>query len=188
MDLDPALADVFDGGLSQAAGALARFGVDYALIGGAAVSLLTQPRFTKDIDFLLNVPQIVLPGLLDEFHARGFDFDLTKTIREWNQHNFVSLSFAGIPIDWLKPVIPAYQHVLDRATELALDTGPVRVATPEGLILLKLLAYRLQDQIDIENLVAAAEGSLDIEWIRAEWQTIANLDDPRMRKLEEMIA
>jgi len=57
---------------------------------------------------------------------------------------------------------------------------------PNPLILFKLLAYRLQDQIDIENLVAANKGSLDLEWIRGEWQSLAAPDDPRMTRLLEL--
>jgi hypothetical protein len=34
-----------------------------ALIGGLAFILRGRPRFTQDVDFLLEVPQIVLPSL-----------------------------------------------------------------------------------------------------------------------------
>lgn len=70
--------------------------------------------------------------------------------------------------------------MLDQAR---LEPGPtvaIRVATAEGLILLKLLAFRLQDQTDIESLVAANRDALDVDWIKREWQTIFDLDDPRM--------
>ena len=97
------------------------------------------------------------------------------------------LSYHGIRIDWLKPVIPAYQHVLERATEETWLDHKIRVASAEGLILLKLLAFRTQDQLDIENLVAAHRDHLDVAWIQAEWQAIAPLDDPRMRRLLEII-
>ena len=38
--------------------------IRYALIGGLAFVLRGRPRFTKDVDFLLDVPQIILPVLL----------------------------------------------------------------------------------------------------------------------------
>ena len=41
-------------------------GIRYAVLGGMATSLRGRPRFTQDIDILLDVPQIALPGLLDE--------------------------------------------------------------------------------------------------------------------------
>ena len=65
---------------------------------------------------------------------------------------------------------------------------PIRIATAEGLILIKLLAYRAQDVVDIENLVAAHRDTLDLDWIRAEWQTVAAADDPRMVRVVELAA
>ena len=97
------------------------------------------------------------------------------------------LSYQGFRVDWLKPVIPLYQHVLEHATEEIWLDHPIRVASAEGLILLKLLAYRLQDQLDIENLVAATRGKLDMDWIRTEWQAVGPLSDPRMLRLEELV-
>src|SRR5207302_11023643 len=93
----------------------------------------------------------------------------------------------GIRIDWLKPVIPCYQHVLDRARpELWLGQS-IRIASPEGLILMKLLAFRGQDQVDIENLLAANRGQVDLGWVRREWQAVAGPDDPRLQRFEEMV-
>ena len=152
-----------------------------------ATSYRSQPRFTKDLDFILNVPQLVLPPLLEDLQGRGFEFDLLPTIREWTEHHMVALSFRGIRIDWLKPVLPMYVHVLDRATEETWRDIPIRIASVEGLILLKLLAFRTQDQVDIENLVAAHRDTLDLDWIRAEWQAVTSLDDPRMRRLLELV-
>lgn len=159
--------------------------VKYALIGGLASGFRTHPRATRDIDFLLRVPQISLPPLLSDLARRGFEFDEHKTIREWTQQHMTTLSYRGIRIDWLKPALPIYQHVLDRArTENWLD-HPVRIASAEGLIILKLMADRAQDWVDIGNLVATHD-KLDFHWIRAEWESIASLDDPRMKKFEQL--
>jgi Nucleotidyl transferase of unknown function (DUF2204) len=173
--------------LQEATASMNQHGVSYALIGGLAASYRSQPRFTKDIDFLLDVPQVVLPRILDDFKSRGFEFDTLATIEEWIQHHMVTLSYQGIRVDWLKPVIPAYLHILERATDETWLDRPIRVASTEGLILLKLLAYRTQDQVDIENLVAAKSDKLDIDWITNEWQHLASVDDRRMRRLLELI-
>jgi hypothetical protein len=189
MASDPTIsAALLRQGLTEAAAALANYKVHYALIGGMAISYRWQPRFTKDIDFLLHIPQLVLPKLLEDLERRGFEFDTLATIREWTQHHMVVLSFHGIRIDWLKPVIPAYSHIIDRATEETWLDQPIRIASAEGLILLKLLAYRPQDQVDIANLVAANRDTLDLDWIRAEWQTVTSLGDPRMLRLLEWVA
>lgn len=189
MAVEPAVSeqDLIDA-LAKSAATLAENQVRYAIIGGMATGFRSQPRFTKDVDILLQVPQITLPPLLADLARRGFDFDELAVIREWTQHHMATISYHGIRVDLLKPVLPAYQHILDRATTETWLYHPIRVASAEGLILLKLLAFRTQDLLDIENLVAATGKRLDLEWIRAEWQTIESLDDPRMKRLEELAA
>jgi hypothetical protein len=173
--------------LLQCVQALDRRQIRYALIGGVATGYRSRPRFTQDLDFLLDVPQLVLPGLLEDLHARGFDFDTEVTIREWTREHLTALSFHGLPIDWLKPVLPCYQRVLEEARPEVVLGCPVRIAAPEGLILMKLLAFRRQDQVDIESLLAANRGQLDLDRIRREWAAVASSDDPSMQRFEEMV-
>ena len=168
--------------------ALDRLQIRYALIGGVATGYRSRPRFTHDLDFLLEVPQVVLPQLLEDLRGRGFDFDTEATIAEWTREHLTALSFRGLRIDWLKPLLPCYQHVLKEARPEIVLGCPVRIAAPEGLILMKLLAFRSQDQVDIENLLAANRGQLDLDHIREEWATVAASDDPRMQRFEEMVA
>jgi hypothetical protein len=125
--------------------------INYAVIGGMAAGFRTEPCYTKDVDFLLQVP-----------------CDMLTTIREWTQQHMTTRAFRGIRVDWLKPVIPLYEHVLDRACEESWQGLPIRVAAAEGLILIKLLAYRTQDRLDIEKLVAAHRDTLDLDWVKSE--------------------
>lgn len=164
-----------------------RFQIRYALIGALASGYRSRARSTRDVDFLLSVPQITLPPLLEELKARGFEFDLMTAIKEWTQHHMLVMSYHGTRVDWLKPPIAAYAHVLDRATLEPWLHHPIRIASPEGVILLKLIAFRLQDQVDIESVVVSNRSTLDVDWIRTEWQSIADLDDPRMQRFMDWV-
>ena len=62
--------------------------IRYAMIGGLATMLRGRPRFTQDVDILLDVPQIALPGLLEELARRGFKFDVAAVIREYVRFRF----------------------------------------------------------------------------------------------------
>ncbi|MFM7077249.1 MAG: nucleotidyl transferase AbiEii/AbiGii toxin family protein [Planctomycetaceae bacterium] len=174
--------------LDDVVAVIVRAGVDYALIGGLATGFRSRPRYTNDIDLLIDVPSIVLPAVLARLGERGFDFDTPKVIEEFTRHHMTVLWRDGIRLDLLKPVLPAYRHVLERATTEQGPNGPIRVATAEGMILLKLFAFRLQDQTDVESLVAANRDALDLEWIRQEWRTVFELDDPRMQWLLGLVA
>jgi hypothetical protein len=61
------------------------------------------------------------------------------------------------------------------------------VASESGAIPITLLAYRPQDQFDIEYLVAAHRDTLDLDWIRSEWAPVAAADDPRLGRLVELV-
>lgn len=174
-------------GLHQLVESLDLHRLNYALIGGLAAGYRSRPRFTKDMDFLLQIPHVVLPSLLDDLHARGFTLDRATALREWTQEHMTVLYFQGVRVDWLKPVLPVYQHIIDQARPESWQDCCIRIATPEGLILLKLLAFRTQDQVDIENLLAANQGQLDLNLIRNEWNSIFPQDDPRRIWLEERI-
>lgn len=161
----------------------------YALIGGLATSLRGQPRFTRDVDVLLDVPQLALPPLLDQLADRGFTLDPLIVIREFVREHMTAFRFGDVRIDWIKPVLPLYAHTLADATFLPWTEGrPVRVARPEGLILTKLVAFRSQDQVDIETLLIANRDEIDLAVIRREWGEVAEGEDARTSWLEGAIA
>ncbi|HLQ47274.1 MAG TPA: hypothetical protein VK137_21195, partial [Planctomycetaceae bacterium] len=83
-------------------------GTRYALIGGLGVTVRGRMRFTRDIDVLLDVPQLELPRLLEDLAHRGFEFDLIPTIQAWS-HGLVVMYWHGcIRVDWLRPVVSAF--------------------------------------------------------------------------------
>jgi hypothetical protein len=163
--------------------------IRYALIGGLAFILRGRPRFTRDVDLLLEVPQIVLPGLLDDLVERGFKLEPAAVINQFVREHMASFSFGGRRIDWLKPVLPLYSRALADAAPLDWTNGhTVRVVTAEGLILTKMVAFRPQDQLDIETLFIANRDIIDIELIRGEWSPFAAVEAERTAWLEAVIA
>jgi nucleotidyltransferase AbiEii toxin of type IV toxin-antitoxin system len=163
--------------------------IRYALIGGLAFVLRGRPRFTQDVDFLLEVPQIVLPGLLDDLIERGFTLDPPVVIKQFVQEHVASFPYGRVRIDWLKPVLPLYSRTLADAVRLEWTEGhTVRVATAEGLILTKMVAFRSQDQVDIETLLTANRDKIDLDLIREEWSPFAATEPQRTAWLEAAIS
>ena len=164
-------------------------GIEYALLGGLATMLRGRPRFTQDVDILLSVPQVALPGLLDELIRRGFSLDADTVIREFVQHHMTAFRFGVVRIDWLKPVLPLYAHALAAATSIPWTAGhSLRVLAAEGLIITKMVAFRPQDQEDIRTLIAANAAELNVELIRREWATVADGEEQRTAWLEAALA
>jgi hypothetical protein len=166
----------------------ARRHVQHALIGGLAVGLRSRPRATKDADFIVHVPAIALPGLLEELIREGFTLDLMDFLRKWPVDRFIAFSCGRVRVDWMQPVLPLYAKVLANAETKPWLDSELRVATPEGLILTKLLAFRPQDQADIETLLIANREEIDLALIRQEWSTVSEGEEERTTWLESAIA
>jgi Nucleotidyl transferase AbiEii toxin, Type IV TA system len=172
------LADIF-----------ARRSIRYALMGGLATMLRGRPRFTQDIDFLLDIPQIELPGLLEELAQAGFLFDTAAVIREYVREHMTAVRFGAVRVDWLKPVLPLYARAICDATPLIWTKDhPVLVASPESLVLTKMISFRPQDQVDIETLLTANRGEIDIDLIRKEWSAVAQGEEERTAWLDAAFA
>lgn len=161
--------------------------VHYAIIGGLAIVQHTRPRTTDDVDALLTVSQLEMPGLFEALHRRGFDADVAQCIHEFRDGGLTTLSFKGVIVDLLRPVIPAYSRVLGRAIIAEILGRQVRIASAEGLVVLKLAAMRPQDESDIQDLLDSYQGRMDLDYIRSELDTFADAKDPRRGKFEAWV-
>lgn len=170
------------------AAAFDRRNVPYALIGGLAVGLHSRPRATKDADFIVNVPALAFPGLLEELVSEGFEIDVMDVLRRWPVDRFTVFTRGRVRIDWMQPILPLYANVLNSAVAEPWQSTSVKVATPEGLILTKLLAFRPVDQADIETLLIGHRDQIDLNLIRQEWSAVADAHEPRTVWLEEAVA
>ena len=65
--------------LCRAVDVLNEHRVRYAIIGGLAMIQHARVRTTDDIDALLILPQITMPGFFESLRDRGFDIELLKT-------------------------------------------------------------------------------------------------------------
>ncbi len=160
----------------------------YAIVGGLATLMRGRLRFTHDVNVLLDVPQVALPGLLEELVRQGFDLDMTTVLREYVHEHMTAFRFGSVRIDWLKPVLPLYARTIANASLLPWTAGhTLRVASAEGLILTKLVSFRPQDQVDIETLLIANRDEIDVDFIRREWSAVAVGEEARTAWLEDAI-
>jgi len=166
----------------------ARRQVRHALIGGLAVGLRSRPRATKDADFIVQVPALTFPGLLEELAGDGFAIDVMDVVRRWPVEHFTAFWCGGVRVGWMQPALPLYATVLNTAEVKPWQDAAVRVATAEGLILTKMVAFRPQDRADTETLLIANRDDIDVDLIRREWSAVSAGEDARTAWLEETIA
>lgn len=159
----------------------------YALIGGLGVAVRGNRRATEDAAFLLHVPAIRLPHLLEAMVESGCTLDVMQGIRDWTEGGMLVFTGpGGVPVDCLKAVIPVFHRILERARPEPFGEQTVSVADAESLVLLKLIAFRPLDQEDIRGILAANANRLDLDWVRR-GATLAGLDPQRMAEFELML-
>jgi hypothetical protein len=139
-------------------------GVDFVVIGGVAVILHAQPRFTKDLDVCYGTDAANLArtgAVLTALHARlrGIDEDVpfVADARALRQTQILTLTTDHGDIDLLVDPSGAPPYADLRADAEVLDVGgiDVRVASIEHLTAMKRAAGRPQDLIDLEALEIA---------------------------------
>ena len=139
-------------------------GVDFVIIGGVAVVLQAQPRFTKDLDICYapdpaNLERLggVLTGL--NARLRGIDENIpfVADARMLRQTQILTLTTDDGDLDLLVDPSGAPPYAELRADADLLDIAgiEVRVASIEHLMAMKEAAGRPQDLIDIEALQIA---------------------------------
>lgn len=150
-----------------------RFGDKYhlVLVGGLAVSVRTEPRFTRDIDFTAAVANDVEAELLiHEAQQLGYLVETALERRTSGRLATVRLRRAGEPlIDLLFAACGIEAEIATAATVLEVLGLRVRVASVGHLIAMKLISRdRKKRPRDEDDLVALARVADREEWDRAE--------------------
>jgi predicted nucleotidyltransferase len=148
---------------------LAVFNDQGVIIGGIAASLLGSPRFTADIDAVFLLSPENIPKLLDEAEKQGLVPRISNP-EEFAQKNrviFLRHTSSGINVDLSLGILPFEEEMVERSQVLEVGNLSLRLPTPEDLIIMKAVAHRPKDLIDIQA-IAASHPSLDQKRIQ-EW-------------------
>jgi len=129
--------------------------VPYTLIGGVAVGLVAQPRATLDVDAVVWMDLAEAASFIESAEKFGFEARVADAIGFVRTNRVLLLRHreSKIGIDVSFGILPFEREMLDRALPIDIGDTVVKVATPEDLIILKAVAHRKRDLIDIDNLL-----------------------------------
>jgi predicted nucleotidyltransferase len=139
----------------------------WALIGGLAVSVRTEPRFTRDIDISVAVPDdAAAEDLIRQFRSRGFRAE--AIVEQEAMHRLATVRLLppgmtpGLIVDLLFASSGIEHEVCAEADVLEVFPQLMApVATSAHLLALKVLArddaHRPQDAADIRQLLAGMD-------------------------------
>jgi len=164
--------------------------VSYAVIGGAAIGFLAQPRTTQDIDAVTWLDLSEIPGFVESGARFGFLPRISDPIEFARKSRVLLLQHyeTKIDVDISLGALPFEQEMIERAIEFTTPELTVQAATPEDLIITKAVAHRKRDLMDIDNLVSV-HPNLDLARIRY-WvgQFAAVLESPELvSDLEDLL-
>jgi predicted nucleotidyltransferase len=136
---------------------LARFGDRGMIIGGVAASLLGNPRLTADVDVLILMPVEELPALITAAEREGMAPRLSDAEEFARRHRVLLLRHeeSGVNIDLTLGMLAFEVEAVERSVVHHIDDLAIRLPTVEDLIVLKAVAHRPQDLLDIQALIDA---------------------------------
>ena len=152
--------------------------IEYMLVGGLAVGIWSRPRATVDIDFLISAridDSDALRQRLNEsgrfvlIHNEPIIFEKISLLRATLKSN------TDISVDFIFVDDNFKSEALNRKVAAQVADFPVNIATPEDLIILKLLSGRQQDRLDAEGILEMQRENLDIKHIK-KWLTKMGVD------------
>jgi hypothetical protein len=137
------------------------------VIGGLAVSLWSRPRITHDVDGLVLLPTNRWAAFLKAGRRFGFLPREPDTLANARKERVLLLRHepSGIDVDVTLGEVLLEEEIVARATEVKVANVLVPLATPEDLIIMKAIAHRPQDILDIDALLATSP-SLDLARVR----------------------
>ena len=130
-------------------------GIDYALCGGLALAIYAKPRATLDLDVMVQP---------DDFSkikeaSKELGYTMSSAMMEFNDGavklqrlSKVDKATGEYFILDLLLVTPEIKKAWDDRKTIEWEGHPLKVASPQGLILLKSLRNSGQDKDDIEYL------------------------------------
>lgn len=174
-------------------GQLSRLRVPFALVGGLAVSIRAEVRFTRDVDIAVSVTDDAhTEWLVRELRLVGYS--PVALVEQDDQHRIATVrlrSPSGFVVDLLGATCGIEAEIVARATAVVVDIiGEVPVARSEELLAMKVLSLsdrRLQDQIDARNL-ATSMAATAVEQVAANLRLITERGYHRGQDLEAKLA
>jgi hypothetical protein len=142
---------------------------DYLLYGGLAAGLWGEPRYTEDVDFVLFLPERHAYKFLREAARHGFSVEEDLAIQQLQVSGWARLPFGDRKSPWHLDLTlgdsPFDRSALGRKKKVELFDRKVWVASPEDLLVYKLVSWRDRDVMDV-HAILKRQKSLDVAYLR----------------------
>jgi hypothetical protein len=151
------------------------------VVGGVAASVLGRPRFTRDIDALVILPESDWQTALEVAAEFGIVPRIGQALEFARRSRVLLMRHAasGIDLDIILGGLPFETSAVERSRPYDVGGVSVRLPRVEDLLVMKAIARRPKDLEDIRGLLAAhpdADTGAARQWIR-EFAMAASMPD-----------
>lgn len=136
--------------------------IRYVVIGGVAVSQWGYDRYSEDVDFKIYVPGSDFPAMRALIRKK---FPINAREHLPANSPVVAVKIDDVTIDFGLGYPGFDELVIERAVVFTIKGMQIRIATAEDLIILKIIAERGKDWIDVEELTKKRFRELDFAYI-----------------------
>ncbi|PIU83422.1 MAG: hypothetical protein COS68_04150 [Elusimicrobia bacterium CG06_land_8_20_14_3_00_38_11] len=163
--------------------------LNYLVIGGIAVSVIGNPRETKDIDFCIFIKKSDLEKFFKEVIKNGFTVDTKKMFQQAKETGCFHIMDGMVRIDFLIASHELEKTAFNRKTSIEMHGVKAFYPAPEDLILLKIVPGRLRDLADAEDIAIRYSGKLDKKYLLSWSQKLSDeAEDMRIyREVERLL-
>lgn len=150
------------------------------VFGAVGMDFWVKPRTTNDLDLVLDVQKRAIPGLARKLNGLGFRM-AGHHERKFADGKIVTLPIGKTRLDLKKCASKHDREALRRARLFERGSTRLRIATPEDILLYKLVSFRRQDQADIERIHDEVD-ALDMDHIESWLDRLSEESGTPMRK------
>ena len=141
-------------------------GIPYMIIGGQAVLLYGEPRFTKDIDITLGIDVDTLDKVLVLTSKLSLTI-LVNDVGDFVKKTMVLPSLdvsTGIRVDWIFSHSNYERQAIERSNKVKFGDTIVRFASLEDVVIHKIIAGRPRDIEDV-SIILLKTSEYDYQYI-----------------------
>jgi len=135
--------------------------VRYCLIGGIAAGFWGEPRYTQDMDFTVISHTGSLDAINELFEKAGYKTDPKGS----SQLMVLGKDKQQFHADFILAETEYQDWVVQRALPVQVFGVKVPICTPEDLVILKMIASRRQDLLDIEKTLEKSSKNFDWKYV-----------------------
>jgi hypothetical protein len=140
--------------------------IPYFVIGGLAAGIMGEPRFTYDIDITILLKESDFGIFLKRLKKASFKFNSKEAILSLTQFGSFRFFYKNVQIDVIIASTKLEDEAMKRKKKIKFLGQSIFCASPEDLILFKLIAGRPKDILDAESIRFRQIHKLDKRYLK----------------------